>query len=126
MSMSLFRKSEKQVAEAAALQAEIERLKALDVDSLAVVLLPGLRPDGPGTSMRVQQLCCYLVRDFPGAGQQKPLVLSAYVNDALKKLEKAELVSPLYLQRSPVWRLTPLGGRTLTEGTIKEQLRKVS
>jgi hypothetical protein len=122
----LFRKNENKAAEAAALQAEIERLKALDVEALAVELLPGLRPDGPATSMRVQQLCSYLVRDVPGAGQQKPLVLSAHVNDALEKLEKSELVSRLYLQRSPVWRLTPLGGRTLTEGTIKEQLRKVS
>ena len=124
--MSLFRKNEKKVAETAALQAEIERLKALDVDALAVALLPGLRPDGPATSMRVQQLCSYLVRDFPGAGQQKPLVLMAHVNDALKKLEKAELVTPLYLQRSPVWRLTPLGDRTLSDGTIGEQLRKAS
>ena len=122
----LFRKNENKAAEAAALQAEIERLKALDVEALAVELLPGLRPDGPATSMRVQQLCIYLVRDFPGAGQQKPLVLSAHVNDALKKLEKAELVTPLYLQRSPVWRLTPLGDRTLTEGTIEEQLGKAS
>jgi hypothetical protein len=122
--VSLFRKSEKKVAETAALQAEIERLKALDVDALAVLLFPGLRPDGPGTSLRVQQLCSYLVRDFPGAGQQKPLALTAYVNDALGRLEQADLVSPLYLQRSPVWRLTPLGARTLTAGTVEEQLLK--
>jgi hypothetical protein len=42
----LFRKSEKKVAAEAAMQAEIERLKALSVEDLAVALLPGWGPDG--------------------------------------------------------------------------------
>jgi hypothetical protein len=121
----LFHRSEKNVAEQAALQAEIERLRGLSAEDLAVLLLPGMQPDGPRTSLRVQQLCSYLVRDFPGAGQQKPLVLMSYVNEALGKLEKAGLVSSLYLQRAPVWRITHLGETSLAAGTVVGQLSKV-
>jgi hypothetical protein len=120
----LFHKSEKKVAQNAAVQAEIERLRALSAEDLALVLLPGMQPDGPRTSLRVQQLCSYLLRDFPGAGQQKPLVLMSPVNEALGKLHKAELVSSLYLQRAPVWRITHLGETSLAAGTVEEQLRK--
>jgi hypothetical protein len=122
----LFRKSEKKVAAEAAMQAEIERLKALSVEDLAVALLPGWGPDGANqrTSLRVQQLCNYLVRDFPGAGQQKPLLLMTRVNEALEKLEHAELVSSISHQRSPVWRITRLGVSTLAEGTIEQHVRK--
>jgi hypothetical protein len=122
----LFRKSEKKVAAKAAMQAEIERLKTLSVEDLAVALLPRLGPDDANqrTSLRVQQLCDYLVRDFPGAGQLQPLQLMASVNKALDRLERAELVYPISLQRSPVWRITPLGATALAEGTIEQQLRK--
>jgi hypothetical protein len=121
----LFHRSDKKVADKAALQAEIERLRGLSAEDLALLLLPGMQPDGPRTSLRVQQLCSYLVRDFPGAGQQKPLVLMSYVNEALSKLEQAGLVSSLYLQRAPVWRITHLGETSLAAGTVQEQLRKV-
>jgi hypothetical protein len=120
----LFRRSEKKVAEQAALEAELERLRALSAEELALVLLPGMQPDGPRSSLRVQQLCSYLVRDIPGAGQQKPLVLTSYVNEALGKLQTAGLVSSLYLQRSPVWRITHLGETSLAAGTVKQQLSK--
>ncbi len=120
----LFRRSEKKVAERAALEAEIERLRGLSAEDLALLLLPGMRPDGPRTSLRVQQLCSYLVRDVPGAGQQRPLVLTSYVNEALSKLQKAGLVSSLYLQRAPVWRITHLGETSLAAGTVEEQLSK--
>src|ERR1035441_8738194 len=64
----LFRKSEKKIAEEAAAQAEIERLKTLSVEDLAVALLPGLGAVGAnqGHSVRVQQLCNYLVRPPSG------------------------------------------------------------
>jgi hypothetical protein len=122
----LFRKSEKKIAEEAALEAKIKRLRALSVEDLAVALLPGLIPDDPHprTSLRVQQLCNYLVRDCPGAGQQKPLMLMSDVNQALTRLERVELVSSLFLQRSPVWRITRLGESAVAEGTVEEHLRK--
>jgi hypothetical protein len=122
----LFRKSEKKVAEQAAAQAEIERLKALSVEDLAVALLPCLGPDGAnqGNSVRGQQLCDYLVRDFPGAGRLQPLQLMARVSEALDKLKQAELVASISHQRLPVWRLTHLGQTMLAEGTIEQHVRK--
>jgi hypothetical protein len=122
----LFRKSEKKVAAEAAMQVEIERLKALSAEDLAVALLPRLGPDEANqrTSVRVQQLCEYLVRDFPGAGQLQPLKLMSNVNEALKTLNGAELVYPISHQRSPFWRITPLGATALAEGTIEQALRK--
>jgi hypothetical protein len=122
----LFRKSEQKVAQEAALQAEIDRLKTLTVDELAVLLLPRLGPDiaGPGRHLRPQQLCDYLLRDFPGTGQTKPLQLMARVRRALERLEDAGLVSSMSYQRSPVWRITSLGEATLIEGTIDQHVRK--
>jgi hypothetical protein len=121
----LFHRSEKKGADQAALQAELERLRTLSAEDMALLLLPGMQPDGPRTSLRVQQLCSYLVRDFPGAGQQKPLVLMSYVNEALGKLEQAGLVSSLHLQRAPVWRITHLGEASLAAGTVEAKLSQV-
>ena len=95
------------------------------MDDLATELMQALGPDGPthGTSIRVQQLCEYLLRDYPGAGQMDTLNLSAPVNRALDRLERIGLVSPISVTRSPVWRITPLGESTLTEGDLRERLR---
>ena len=121
-----FRKSEQKIAAEAAVQAEIERLRALSIEELAVVLLPGLGPDGPspGNYLRPQQLCEYLLRDVPPAGQLKPLQLMARVNRALDTLEDADLVSSRSYQRSPVWRITSLGEATLAKGTIEQHVIK--
>ncbi len=121
----LFRRNEEKAARKAAAKQEIERLRALSVDDLAVMLFPGLGPDGPthGTSVRVQQLCEYLLRDNPGAGQMDTLNLVAPVNRALDRLEGVGLVSPISVQRTPVWRITPLGESALTEGNVRERLR---
>jgi hypothetical protein len=121
----IFRRSEEKAARKAAAKQEIERLRALSVDDLAVVVLPGLGPDGPthGTSIRVQQLCQYLLADYPGAGTGNTLDLLAPVNRALDMLHDAHLVSPISVQRSPVWRITPLGESILADGTVRERLR---
>jgi hypothetical protein len=121
----LFRHSEEKAARKAAAKEEIERLRARSVDDLAVMLLPGLGPDGPthGTSVRVQQLCGYLLRDYPGAGQMDTLNLLAPVNRALDRLEDAGLVSPISVQRTPVWRISPLGESVLAEGNVRARLR---
>jgi hypothetical protein len=122
----LFRRSEEKVARKAAAKVEIERLRALSVDDLAADVLPGLGPDGPthGTSVRAQQLCEYLLRDYPGAGQMATLDLMAAVNRALDTLEDARLVSPISVQRTPIWRITPLGESTLADGTVRERLQR--
>ena len=121
----LFRRSEEKAARKAAAKQEIERLRALSVDDLAADLLPGLGPDGPthGASVWPQQLCQYLLKDYPGAGQMQTLDLSVAVNRALGRLQHAGLVSPISVQRTPLWRITPLGESTLAEGNVRERLR---
>jgi hypothetical protein len=121
----LFRRNEEKAARKAAAKQEIERLRALRIDDLAVMLLPGLGPDGPthGTSVWPQQLCGYLLADYPGAGKMDTLDLLAPVNRALDMLDDAGLVSPISVQRTPVWRITPLGESILAEGNVRERLR---
>jgi hypothetical protein len=121
----LFRRSEEKAERRAAAKQEIERLRALSVDDLAVKVLPGLGPDGPtrGTSLYPQQLCGYLLADYPGATRMDTLDLVAPVNRALDRLEDARLVSPISIQRTPAWRITPLGASTLAGGTLRERLR---
>jgi hypothetical protein len=122
----LFRKSPEKIAREAAGKAEIKRLRALAVNDLAVEVFSALGPDGPsnGYSARPQQLCEYLVRDFPGTRRLDILELLAAVGRALELLRQAELVQPISLQRSPVWHLTPAGEVTLAEGTIRQRLKK--
>lgn len=121
----LFHRNEEKAARKAAANQEIERLRAVPVDDLATELLSALGPEGPthGTSIRVQQLCEYLLRDHPGAGRMDTLNLSAPVNRALERLEGIGLVSPISVTRTPVWRITPLGESTLAEGDVRQRLR---
>jgi hypothetical protein len=121
----LFRKSEEKIAQEAAAQGEIDRLKTLSVEDLAVMVLKGLGPEEtpPGHNRRPQQLCEYLLRDFPGHGQSKPLQLMFRVGRALNRLEGAGLVSSISIQRSPVWHITSLGANVLADGTAEDRLR---
>lgn len=122
--LRLFRKSEEKIALEAAAQAEIARLRALSDDELAVIVLPGLGPEfaAPGRNLRGQQLCEYLLRDFPGLGRTRPLQLMAPVRRALERLEEAQLVSSMQYDRSPLWRITSLGTSALAEGRIEQHL----
>lgn len=72
--------------------------------------------------MRPQELCDYLVRDFQGARQFDALELLIPVRKALLKLDQAELVYPISHQRTPVWKITPLGAQVLAEGTLEQHL----
>jgi hypothetical protein len=121
----LFRRNEEKVARKAAARQEIDRLRALSVDDLAVLLLPGLGPDGPkhGASVTRQQLCGYLLHDYPDPGQRDMLDLLAPVRRALERLEGIGIVSPISVQREPVWQLTPLGESVLADGTLPQRLK---
>ncbi len=121
----LFHRNEEKAAHRAAAKEEVERLRKLGVEELAVDIMPGLGPDGPthGTSMRAQQLCEHLLRGFPDYGNAATLDLLPAVNRALDLLEEAGLVVPISVQRTPVWRITPRGESTLAEGTVRERLR---
>jgi len=72
--------------------------------------------------VRPQQLCEYLLRDFPGAGQMDTLNLMAAVNRALDMLEGAGLVSPISVQRTPNWKITSLGETALAEGNVRDRV----
>ena len=50
------------------------------------------------------------------------LDLLAAVNRALDLLEDVRLVTAMSVQRTPVWRITPLGERTLADGNVRERL----
>ncbi len=121
----LFRRSEEQLAQRAAADAEITRLKARSIEDLAVELLPVIAPDGPlgATSVRVQQLCEYLLRDVPGA-KRKALDLLSTVREALEALDRVGLVTTVSIQRSPNWRITSLGKTALAEGTVEQRVRR--
>jgi hypothetical protein len=122
--VSVFRRSPEKAARKAAARAEIDRLRALGVGDLALAVLPGLGPDGPtrGTSVRVQQLCDYLLAGHPGAGHMDTLDLLAPVSRALDLLHGAGLVAPISVQRNPVWRITPIGEMTLADGTARQRV----
>jgi hypothetical protein len=124
--MALFRKSEEKKAQEAAVQEEITRIKSLPVAEVAAQLLPAMGPAGVGAgrTMRVQQLCEYLLRDLPGAGRMQPLQLMGRVNRALSTLADAELVSSVSLQRSPFWSITPRGEQALADGTVEELISR--
>jgi hypothetical protein len=122
--VGLFRKSEEKLAVEAAALEEIKRLKTLSTDELAVVVLPGLGPEftAPGRHLRAQQLCEYLLRDFPGLGRTRPLMLMAPVRRALERLEDAGLISSISYDRSPLWRITEAGTSALAAGAVAERL----
>ncbi len=119
-----FRKSEARRAEEAQADAEITRLKAVPPRELAVTLFPALGPDGPaeGHYAREQQICEYLLRDFPGARGIKPLQIIVRVRTALERLEEEGLAESISYQRGARWRLTEYGTATLADGTIVEKL----
>jgi hypothetical protein len=122
--VGLFRKSAEKVAAEAAAQAEIDRLRALPVIELAATLLTALGPDGvnQGNAVHAQPLCQYLLRETPGAGLRMTLQLMGRVNAALEALRDAGLVQSISLQRSPYWRILPLGEETLGDGTVRRRL----
>lgn len=124
----LFRKSPEKVARQAAAKEEIKRLRALSSTEMAVLVLPALGPEGvnPGSSLRPQELCLYLLQEFPGARHLDTLDLLAPMRRALLKLEAAGLVRPIFHQRSPVWHITELGEQTLLDGTLERRVAEVS
>jgi hypothetical protein len=119
----LFRKTEEQKARKAAIKAEIARLKMLSDAELAVLVLPALGPDGinPGSSVRLQQMSEYLLRDFPGVGTLDTVELMSAARRGADRLERAGLVRSIAIQRTPQYRITRDGEITLAERTVQER-----
>jgi len=44
------------------------------------------------------------------------------VRKAVERLHGVGLISPISIQREPVWRITPLGESTLAEGAVRRRL----
>ena len=111
------------VAIPAALATVTPRTRRVDVSSSGKQATGGLShgPTG-GASVWPQQLCEYLLKNYPGAGRGDTLDLLAAVNRALDLLEDARLVRPISVQRTPRWQITPLGERTLAEGNVSQRL----
>lgn len=121
----LFRKSEEQVAQQAAAQAELNRLEGLSVDDLAVEILPAFGPDGLNrgySGARVQDVCKWLMTSFPSKGAN-PLQILGPVNEGLQRLENAGLVLRR-VQEGGGSRITPtrLGETTIADGTARQVL----
>jgi hypothetical protein len=123
--MRLFQKSPEKAAEKAEAKAEIERLKKLGVNDMALLLIPMLGPDGfsNGHTVRVQQLCEELLRDFPGGKGMIAMELSARVIKALQRLQTVDLVESISIMRSPLWRISEIGREALADGTAEKYLK---
>ncbi len=122
----LFRKSADKRERTAAAQAEIDRLKKLSSTELAALLLPALGADGlgGGHSVRVQQLCDYLLRDFLPPRQTQALQLLSRIMAVLDRLQQADLVTSISVTRMPVYRITPEGESALADGAISQHLSR--
>ncbi len=124
--MRLFGKSEEKRAREAAADAEIARLKELGPVELGALLLPALGKDGVGKghSMRVQQLCDYLLREVQPPRKLRALELSSRVSKALDELARVGFVSPISIMRSPLWQITERGEQALADDTFRQRLER--
>jgi hypothetical protein len=121
----LFRKSAEKVVQEAAGLAELERLKDLAADDMALAILPALGPNGiphARAGVRPQQLCKWLTAGFPGISKFNPGQLLLQVREGLQRLEHANLVISPSLDRTSLWRLTGLGETALANGTASTHL----
>jgi hypothetical protein len=122
--MKLFRKDPEKVARQAAAREEIKRLRALSTKEFALLAFPGYNWEkvDKTSSLRSQELCLYLLRDFPDARHLDTLDLLAPMRRTLEMLEEHKLVRATYHQRSPVWHITERGDRVLDTGTLADVL----
>jgi len=113
----LFRKRKKKAAREVAASAELDRLKALAADELALTVLPALR-----RFIRPENICRWLMRTHPDGLDESSMQLLNVVRAALRRLERAELVSSTPPEKPAFWKLTQLGQLALTEGMVAQYL----
>ena len=120
----LFQKNQEKAAGEAAAFAELERLKGLAPDELALEILPALGPDGPRGSrfVQVQDICKWLMRSRRVGLKASPMQLLAVVREALQRLEHADLVWSTQSDGPSLWKLTRLGEQALSGGTAAQHL----
>jgi hypothetical protein len=123
----MFRKSEEKKARDAAAQAEVDRLKALSPDELAVEILPVLGSDAvPGgvRGARVQEIIKGLLSASSASWTVNTGVLLLPVREALQRLEHANLVMQMGsgVDQATHWRITSEGQGTVARGDAAEKL----
>ena len=124
----MFRRSEEKRAEKrareAAIQAEIDRLKALGPEALAVEVLPILAAEAAKKSrvghLYVSDICRELVGTVSG---RVNLALKQPVREALQRLEHANLVLQVAsADMGTSWRITTEGEQATAAGNIADKL----
>lgn len=119
----LFRKSEEKQAREAALQAELDRLKALSPDALAVEVLPALAAKAETSAtgrVDMRDICKGLVGVMSG---QVNLAIGRQVREAVQRLEHANLVVEITSQDGATfWRLTTEGQQAVAAGDVAARL----
>jgi hypothetical protein len=118
----LFRKIRVKAAREAAALTELDRLRALSPDELALEVLSALGPGGVrgGRSARPRELCLWLMRSHHVAFDPSSLRLTASVLEALKHLERAGLARRVEADLHTLWKLTRLGEWALAEGAAAD------
>jgi hypothetical protein len=118
----LFRKVRVRAAQEAAALAELDRLRGLPSDELALEVLHAIGPGGVrgGNSSRARDVCVWLMRCNQVAFDPSPLRLTANVLKALKHLEHAGLAQRVNPDPHIRWKLTPLGEWALCEGAAAD------
>src|SRR6516164_9394314 len=116
----VFRKRAEKRAREAAIQAEIDRLKALGPEALAVEVLPILAAEAAKKSrvghLYVSDICRELVGTVSG---RVNLALKQPVREALQRLEHANLVLQMTsAETGSSWRITREGEQAAAAGSI--------
>ena len=118
-----FRTSEEKQAREAALQAELDRLKALSPDALAVEVLPVLAARAETSTIgrvHMKEICIGLVGEMSG---QVNLAISRQVREALQRLEHASLVEVLTAEgAASSWCITTEGKQAVAAGNVAARL----
>jgi hypothetical protein len=120
----LFRRTRERAARDAAALAELDRLKALSPDELAVEVLPALGPDGArsGRLARARDVCLWLMRSHCVGFNASPLQLVSAVLKALRRLEHVGLACSTESDMPTRWKLTRQGEQALADGTAAQWL----
>jgi hypothetical protein len=127
LTVVFFHRSEKKRAQDDVAQSEIDRLKSLAPDALAIEVLPTLASDalkGKVTGVRVQDICKELLGGFGSTFTVNPGVLLIPVREALQRLEHANLVMQMAsgIDNSTRWRITSTGEQSLADGDTSTRL----
>ncbi|HEX3824049.1 MAG TPA: hypothetical protein VHV79_06265 [Mycobacteriales bacterium] len=123
----MFRKSPEKRADEEAMQAQVDRLKALSPEALALEIMPTLGSDELKkriTGVRVQDVCTATLGGFKSSLAVNTGVLLLPVKEALQRLEHANLIMQMAngIDQSTKWRITTTGEQALSDGSVAAKL----